>query len=228
MATFAAQAFPCLARPRKILYFPVVTRAIVVATNARHRARRSLCRAGYCVVPDRDGRETLPPCDRACISGSAEPMSLSPRNLNCAGKSRQWSRNNGRDIQRESFSRRYLHRAGGCRSRYACQSRAAAPTRRRVAEQQGHRHRAQGAGARTARIYRAHRHAAHRSAGERAAAVLRLALSRPYQHEGRGHHVPRPGRLLAVGAGDGTCAAIADPSRADRSCSPPPMRSPTI
>src|SRR5256885_13661678 len=46
--------------------------------------------------------------------------------------------------------------------------------------------------------------------------LLRAALSHPHHYAGRGHHLPRPGRPLAVGAGDGPGAADAvDPARAD-------------
>ena len=66
---------------------------------------------------------------------------------------------------------------------------------------QGHRPQSQGRGAGAAGLPRAHRAAADRSAGQRPAAALRPALPHPHQHRGRGHHLPRSGRLLAVGAG---------------------------
>ena len=58
---------------------------------------------------------------------------------------------------------------------------------------------ADGIGAR--RLRRALRAAADRPPDERAAAVLRAALPHPHRQAGRGRDLPRPGRVLAVGAG---------------------------
>ena len=82
---------------------------------------------------------------------------------------------------------------------------------------------ADGPGA--ARIYRADRHVEPidpQANGPQL--LLRPALPHPHQHRGRGHHLPRPGRLLAVGAGDRAGACRPSPSRAARWRSPAARR----
>ena len=73
------------------------------------------------------------------------------------------------------------------------------------------------AAARARRLRRALRAPADRPADQRPAAALRAALPRAHREAGRGRDVPRPGRLLAVGAGDAHRHAHArDPARPGR------------
>ena len=88
--------------------------------------------------------------------------------------------------------------------------RAAAAPGGRLGEAGGVDINPKAGGARAARVQRAHRAAADRPAGQRAAALLRPALPHPHPGQRRGRHLPRPGRLLAVGAGHGAGAADAD------------------
>src|ERR1043166_7138449 len=52
------------------------------------------------------------------------------------------------------------------------------------------------------RVRRAHRVATNRRTVERAAAVVRTALPHLHPRQRRGRYLPRPDRILAVGAGD--------------------------
>ncbi len=100
--------------------------------------------------------------------------------------------------------------------------------RRRPPRRAGVRHQRTGGRRRRAqRLRRALRAAADRPADQRAAAVLRAALPHPHRQAGRGRDLPRPGRVLALGAGGPHRACTRSPSPRPGAAGRRPRASPT-